>query len=94
MTQETASPSTFARVTTGLLRAVLALFAVFLVIGALLLGITVAAGVVVWALLRGRRPGPVNLRWGTASMPRNVARRQTGDVVDIAAREIDITPPR
>lgn len=89
MTSKSAAVSALTRVATAVLRAGLALFAMLLMIGALVLGIAVAAGVVVWALLRGRRPGPVNLRWGTGRMPRPGAHRPAGEVVDVASREID-----
>ena len=66
-----ANPSLWQRTVTALLRIALVLSATALMIGALLLGLVVASGIVLWALLRGRRPGPVNLRWG--GMPRTRA---------------------
>lgn len=89
-------PSALARATAALLHTVLAVFAALVMIGALLLGLAVAAGVVAWALLRGRRPGPVNLRWRAGPVPRDATTRQaTGEVVDaVVVREIEPPSPR
>ncbi len=86
--------SVWQRGATALLRIVLLLGATLLMIGALLLGLVLATGVVLWALLRGRRPGPVNLRWGR--MPRAGAfyRQSSADVVDVQVREVQGPPQR
>jgi hypothetical protein len=81
--------STWGRAISIVLRALLAVASIVLVIGALLLGLMVAAGIVCWALLRGRRPGPVNLRWGTTAMSRRPRQASAGEVVDVQAREVD-----
>ena len=50
-----------------------------------------ASGVLRWALLRGRRPEPVNLRWSTVPRPPGFARRASGagvEVVDVQVREV------
>jgi hypothetical protein len=52
------------RAVSALLRIVLLVSAMLLMLGALLLGLLLTSGVVLWALLRGRRPGPVDIRWG------------------------------
>ncbi len=81
-----------------LLAGVLSLFLVvggmLLMLGALMLGLVMAAGVVLWALVRGRRPPTANLRWGRR-MSRGGFRhpadfvRPRGEVVDVQAREVD-----
>ena len=77
------------RLLSALLRFVLVIGGMLLMLGALLLGLLLASGVVLWALLRGRRPGPVNLRWGGMPRPRGFGPRATGEVVDVQAREVD-----
>lgn len=77
------------RLLSALLRFALIIGGTILMIGALLLGLVLASGVVLWALLRGRRPGPVNLRWGGMPRPRGFGPRTTGEVVDVQAREVD-----
>jgi hypothetical protein len=89
MMQAPAHPSLWQRTVSALLGTVLALCAVVLVIGALLLGLVLASGIVLWALLRGRRPGPVNLRWGGMPGARGFGRPEGGEVVDVQAREVD-----
>jgi len=72
--------------------------ATLLMIGALLLGLVLATGVVVWSLLRGRRPGPVNLRWGrmprAAGFGRQGGADMPGEVVDVLVREVQGPPQR
>jgi len=94
MINASSSRSVWRRGTTSLLRIVLLVGATLLMIGALLLGLVLATGVVLWALLRGRRPGPVNLRWGR--MPRAGAfyRQSDADVVDVQVREVQGPPQR
>ncbi len=81
------------RVLGSLARAAIVLFGVLLTLGALLLGMALAAGVLLWALLRGRRPGPVSMRWrNTAMTPR--PRTPSGEVVDAEVREVvEVDPP-
>jgi len=83
------APSLLQRVLGPIVRFVLVIGGMLLMAGALLLGMVVATGVVIWALLRGRRPVPVNLRWGTMPRPRGFGRAATGEVVDVQAREVD-----
>jgi hypothetical protein len=69
-----------------------------LMLGAVVLGLFVAGGVVLWALLRGRRPPAVNLRWGQR-MPYGggfgrPGGKVVGEVVDVQARELDEPGPR
>jgi hypothetical protein len=87
------SSSWLQRLGASVLRLVLVLGAMLLMLGMLVLGILVATGVVLWALLRGRRPGPVNLRWGPMPRPPGFRRTPPGEVVDVQAREVD-DPPR
>lgn len=87
-----ASPLT--RAGLAVLRVLLAVFGLLLMLGAVVVGIFAAAGLVVWTLVRGRRPGPVNLRWRTAGMPGTARRQPPGEVVDIEAREVAEPPAR
>jgi hypothetical protein len=91
MTFAPSTPSLWRRTVAAFLRIVLLLGATLLMIVALLLGLVLATGVVLWALLRGRRPGPVNLRWGSSMpRPRGFGRAPPrGEVVDVQAREVD-----
>jgi len=90
------NPSLWQRSVTALLRIALVLSATALMIGALLLGMVVATGVVLWALLRGRRPGPVHLRWGrmprTGGFGRPGRSDRAAEVVDVQAREVQGPP--
>lgn len=65
-----------------------------LLIGALTLGMVIVAGFALRALLGGRRPGPVNLHWGSAPIARARRRAPAGEVVDVQAREIEMPPSR
>lgn len=98
-----ASPSPLQHLLGSVLRIVLIAGGMLLMLGALLLGLMLASGVVLWALLRGRRPGPVHLRWGSMPRPRGFGRRPAGeavgaadaDVVDAKVlREVEGPPPR
>jgi len=77
------------RTVAALLRAALLISATVLMIGAMLIGLVLASAVVLWALLRGRRPGPVNLRWGRMPRAGGFDRPVGGEVVDVQAREVD-----
>ena len=83
-----------------LLRAVLAIGALFLLLFTLVVGTLLAIVVVSWALLRGRRPGKVQFRWqGMGRPPGRTAgapfhRPRADDVVDIEARELPEGKPR
>jgi hypothetical protein len=84
------NPSLWQRTVSASLRIVLLISAMVLMIGAMLLGLVLASGVLLWALLRGRRPGPVNLRWGHMPRPRGFGQAPPrGEVVDVQAREVD-----
>lgn len=75
-----------------------ALFAVVLMVGALLLGLVVAAAALLWSIVRGRRPGPMRFEWrrGMARAWRPASGRPPhDDVVDIEVREVtDNSPSR
>lgn len=84
------TPSRLQRVLAAVLRPLLVIGGMLLMLGALLLGLVLATGVVLWALLRGRRPGPVNLRWGRMPRGRGFGPAPGhGEVVDVQAREVD-----
>ena len=83
-------PTLLQRMLSAVLRTLLVIGGMLLMFGALLLGLVLATGVVLWALLRGRRPGPVNLRWGYMPRPRGFGQAPPrGEVVDVQAREVD-----
>jgi hypothetical protein len=92
--QNLRSPSLLARILGAVLAVVLAIFGFFLMAGALALGLLLAAGAVVWALLRGRRPSIVNMRWKTTTGQTQRAQPRGGEVIDIDVREVDETPRR
>ncbi len=74
----------------AVLRPVLIIGGMLLMLGALLLGLMLATGVVLWALLRGRRPAPVNLRWSRMPRSRGFGQAHSrGEVVDVQARQVD-----
>jgi hypothetical protein len=86
------APSLLQRLWTAALGFFFIVGAMLLMLGALVLGIVIAAGVTLWALLRGRRPGPVNLRWGPMPRPPGFRRAPTGEVVDVQVREVGGPP--
>ena len=86
-------PSLPQRLFDALLRGALVIGGMLLVLGAMILGLMLAVGVMLWALLRGRRPGPVNLRWGSMPGAGRFGPRPGGEVVDVQVREVD-GPPR
>ncbi|GAA0764594.1 hypothetical protein LRH25_10045 [Ideonella azotifigens] len=83
-----------ARVALAIRRVVLALAGLVFVAVLLLVGLTLGLVLLLWALLRGRRPSPMNLRWGRGArgMPGWATGRQpsanSAEVVDIQAREV------
>ena len=70
-----------------LLKMALGLFGLVLLLGALLLGLALALGIVIWARLRGRKAAP-----GVFRAAFQQARRRSpvpaGEVVDVEAREV------
>ena len=83
------------------LRVALALAGFVLALGALLVGLVLSAGLIVWALSRGRRPvlqvfgrQRYGMRGGFASQSPTPARAPRGDVVDVAVREVPTTESR
>lgn len=75
-------------------RAAIVLFGMLLALGALMLGMALAAGVLLWALLRGRRPAPVSMRWRHAPVAPRTRNVPSGEVVDAEVREVvEVDPP-
>ena len=70
-----------------LLKLALGLVGFVLLLGALLVGLTLALGIVIWARLRGRKAAP-----GVFQAAFQQARRRSptpaGEVVDVEAREV------
>jgi hypothetical protein len=89
-----AAPSLLQRLWTSALGLMFVLGAMLLMLGAVVLALFAAAGLTLWALLRGRRPGTVNLRWGPMPRPPGFRRTPPGEVVDVQAREVDIPSRR
>jgi hypothetical protein len=84
-------PNALQRMLSALLRFALVIGGMLLMLGALMVALVLASGVLLWALLRGRRPEPVNLRWSTVPRPPGFARRASGavvEVVDVQVREV------
>jgi hypothetical protein len=87
------------RLMNGLWRALLAVFGAGLMLVLLVLGVAVGLLFMAWALLRGRRPGPVSFRWGRAGQAAAAQRpgahspSATGEVVDVEVREISDAAP-
>jgi hypothetical protein len=98
MNDTSSSPSIWQRGLTAVLRIVLLFGATVVLIGTLLLGLVLAVGIVLWALLRGRRPGPVNLRWASRRRSSGIGRPANcdiaGEVVDVQAHEVQGPPLR
>lgn len=76
----------------GVLRLARAVLGLALFGGAMLLALVLVLGVLVWALLRGRRPVAVRAVWrrAAARQPFGGA-RPAADVVDVEAREVPAT---
>ncbi len=88
-------PTFLRRVVSALLR--LVLVAVGLVFGllAVLFGMVLAFWLIVWSLLRGRKPKVQRFRMNTGQTFGGMrARAPQGDVVDIEAREVPDSPPQ
>ena len=87
------------RLLLGVLRIARVLLGLALFGWAMLLAVVLALCVLFWALLRGRRPGAVRAVWRHATTHRPfqhaASRRppETGDVVDVAAREVTSIRP-
>lgn len=94
MTEAASNPSPWQRALASLLRVALMLGAAVLMIGVLLLGLLLASGAVLWALLRGRRPAAPDLRWGTMPRPGRFGWPRPGEVIDVQVRELDPPTPR
>ena len=98
-------PNALQRMLSALWRFALVVGGMLLMLAALMLALVLASGVLLWALLRGRRPEPVNLRWNTVPRRSGFGRRASGEVVEVVdvqvrevreaqAREVDGPPPR
>jgi hypothetical protein len=76
------------RTLSALLRTALVLGATLLMLAALLLALLLGSGVLLWALLRGRRPQLSHVRWGRMPGARTFDPPGAGEVVDVQAREV------
>lgn len=73
-----------------LVKAVAALFGLALMASLMLVGLTVALGLLVWAKLRGRPVMAPRFTWMRAgAFPAAGGRAAQADVVDIEAREVE-----
>lgn len=88
----------FRRVFAFLIRLVAIVLGAIVAAGLLLLGIVLTLALVVWALLRGRRPQvrrfKVDPRQPFGGFSRGGAAVDPADVVDVEAREVPSAPPR
>lgn len=98
----TPSPSPLEGFTRGVVRGlatlaglVFALSAFLLMIGAVAIGLTAAAGYALWSLVRGRRPQPVRFHWQSHRFRgvRPGAPPADGEVVDVEVRELNDERP-
>lgn len=87
--------SVLSRVVSVMLRVVLVAAGLVVGVLAVLAGLVLAFWLIVWGLLRGRKPKAVRFRMN-ASRPfaGTQARPHQGDVVDIEARELPDVPPQ
>lgn len=88
------------RLWSTILRLLLALFGMLVVAGVMAVGALLGIALIGWALLRGKRAAPIDLRWrGPVGWRRGVNRAPVDpaanpEVVDIEAHEIDDAPLR
>jgi hypothetical protein len=90
------------RLLTGLWRGLLAVLGMAVVLALLVLGIVLSLVLIVWALLRGRRPTPMRFHWSGMGQGMTGRRARAApppsntqaEVVDVEVREITDTPPR
>jgi hypothetical protein len=88
------SANTLGSVVSAIARFVVALVGALLMVGALLFGLLVGLTLMLFALLRGRRPRGVQFAWrkgdwpGRAGRWREARTVESGEVVDIEAREV------
>ncbi len=81
-------------------RFAVALFGALLMVGALFIGLLVGLTLMLFALLRGRRPQGVKFMWRKGDWPGRPGSRPSatqpgkGEVVDIEVREIPPKPPQ
>ncbi len=80
-------------------RLVVAMFGALLMVGALFIGLLVGLTLMLFALLRGRKPQGMKFVWRKGDWPgrpgsgRAGGSPATGEVVDIEARELPPRPP-
>ena len=88
----------FRRVFAFLIRLVVLLIGAVFAIGLLLLGFVLTLALVIWALLRGRRPQvqrfKVDPRQPFGGFTRRGAAVDPANIVDVEAREVPAAPPR
>lgn len=69
----------------GLMRLGLLVFGVLAALVAVVTGLTLAAGLTLWSLLRGRRPSPPKV---FVVRPRAARRAPPAEVIDVQVREL------
>ncbi|MEJ6000396.1 hypothetical protein [Paucibacter soli] len=75
-------------------RLVFTVFTVLLVLGLMAVALVTVLGLVLWSLLRGRRPVVDLSGLARARQFRPGARKAAGEVVDVEAREVPSAAPR
>jgi membrane protease YdiL (CAAX protease family) len=92
MLQTRPTPALWQRTVSAIMGTALLLGALLLVLAALAVGLLLACGFVLWALLRGRRPRLSNVRWSHVRGSRGFARPAAPEVIDVQAREVPPGP--
>lgn len=78
-----------------LARLIFTAFTVLLVLGLMAVALVSVLGLVLWSLLRGRKPVVDMSRFAKARQFRPGSRNpQAGEVVDVEAREVPVQAPR
>jgi hypothetical protein len=90
-TRSLSPPGSLARLARMLLKLALGLMGFALLLGALLLGLVLALGIVMWARLRGRKVAPGVFRAAFLKARRRPS-AYTGEVVDVQVREVPDVP--
>lgn len=88
-------PTILSRVIGLVFRVAALVIGVLITVGLLLLGVLLMAALVVWALLRGKRPQIRSFRVDPRRPFGGFTRRApAGEVVDVEVREVRAAPPR
>jgi len=88
-------PTILSRLIALVFRVAAVAIGVLITVGLLLLGVVLMAALVVWSVLRGRRPQIRRFRIDPRQPFGGFTRREpAGEVVDVEVREVRTPPPR